>query len=130
MTAPTLYFLTVTERLTGGFEIWEHHTGQEKGCVPTDPQFVDFVRTEEEALTIVNDWELNPPLNGVVEDVDWEKRPSLPRIHQDDVTDDFCGTYTDLTEMVLSMAELSGIKAYGVEDDDGRLLRYTFEVVE
>lgn len=130
MTAPTLYFLTVTERLTGGFEIWEHHTGQCKGCVPTDPQFVDFVRTEEEALTIVNDWELNPPLNGVVEDVDWEKRPSLPDIHQDDVTEDFCGTYSDMVEMVLSICELSNIKAYRVIDDDGKVLHYTFEVVE
>ena len=130
MTAPTLYFLKVTERITGGFEIWEQHMCQEKGCFKTEPKFIDFVRTEDEALTIVNDWELNPPLGGVVKDVDWEKRPRLPDIHKDDVTDDFCGTYSDMVEMVLSICELSNIKAYRVIDDDGKLLTYTFEVVE
>jgi hypothetical protein len=28
------------------------------------------------------------------------------------------------------MCELSGLKAYGVVDDEGKLLRFTFEVVE
>lgn len=130
MTAPTLYFLKVTERITGGYEIWEHHTGQCKGCVPTDPEFVDFVQTKDEALAIVNDWEINPPCGGVVEDVDWEERPRLPDILEDEVTDDFCGTYSDLIDMVLSICELSNIKAYNVVSEDGRLLRYTFEVVE
>ena len=56
--------------------------------------------------------------------------PTLPSIHKDDVTDEFCGEYSDLVELVLSMAELSSLKAYRVIDDDGKLLRYTFEVVE
>ena len=55
---------------------------------------------------------------------------SLPTIHKDKVTDDFCGAYSDYPEMILAMCELSGLKAYGVVDDDGKLLRFTFEVVE
>ena len=43
-TAPTLYFLTVTERLTGGYEIWESHRCQERGCVTTEPEFDEFIR--------------------------------------------------------------------------------------
>ena len=130
MLAPTLYFLKVTERVTGGYEIWESHCGQERGCVSTDPEFVDFVHTKKEALAIINDWEINPPCGGVVEDVDWEERPHLPDIHESDISDDFCGTYSDLTEMILAMAELSNLKPYRVVADDGRILRYTFEVVE
>ena len=130
MLAPTLYFLTVTERVTGGFEIWEHHTGQCKGCVPTDQEFVDFVHTKEEVQAIIDDWRLNPPAGGVLNDVDWNELPRLPDIHEDDVTDEFCGTYADLTQLVLAAMELSGLRAYRVIDDDGRILRYTFEVVE
>ena len=55
---------------------------------------------------------------------------SLPRIHKDQITDNFCGTYSDYPEMIEAMAELSGFKAYGVVDDDGKLLNFTFEVVE
>ena len=130
MSAPTLYFLKVTERITGTYEIWEQHMCQEKGCVKTEPNFVDYARTKSEALAIVNDWEINPPLNSIVEDVEWEERPNLPDINESNVTDDFCGTYSDLIEMVLSICELSNIKAYRVVSDDGKLLRYTFEVVE
>ena len=130
MNAPTLYFLKVTERISGGYEIWESHCGQEKGCVVTDPQFVDFVQTKSEVQAIIDDWKVNPPLNGVLDDVDWEEQPKLPVIYEDDVTDEFCGTYSDYPEMILAMAELSGLKAYRVISDDGRFLRYTFEVVE
>ena len=55
---------------------------------------------------------------------------SLPRIHKDKVTDDFCGTYSDYPELIEAICELSGIKAYGVTDDNGKLLNFTFEVVE
>ena len=130
MNAPTLYFLKVTERSTGGYEIWESHRCQEKGCVNTEPQFVDFVNTKPEVQAIIDDWRLNPPLSGVLEDVDWEELPHLPDINVKDVTDDFCGTYSDITEMVLAMAELSNLKPYRVMSDEGKLLRYTFEVVE
>ena len=54
----------------------------------------------------------------------------LPEINEADVTDDFCGTYSDYPEMVLAMCELSNLKAYRVMSDDGRLLYFTFEVVE
>ena len=54
----------------------------------------------------------------------------LPNIHESEITDDFCGAYSDYPEMILAMCELSGLKAYGVVDDDGKLLRFTFEVVE
>ena len=56
--------------------------------------------------------------------------PTLPEINVKEVTDDFCGTYKDLNEMVIAMAELSNLKPYKVMSDDGKLLRYTFEVVE
>ena len=54
----------------------------------------------------------------------------LPEINEKDVTDDFCGTYSDYPEMVQAMCELSNLKAYRVMSDEGRLLRFTFEVVE
>ena len=130
MNAPTLYFLKVTERISGGYEIWESHCGQEKGCVVTDPQFVDFVQTKKEVQSIIDDWRVNPPLNGVLEDVDWKELPRLPDINQEDITDDFCGIYSDYPELVLSMAELSGLKAYCIVTDDNRFLGFTFEVVE
>ena len=57
-------------------------------------------------------------------------RTTLPKINAKEVTDDFCGTYSDYPELILAMAELSGLKAYEVIDDNGRLLRFTFEVVE
>lgn len=130
MNAPTLYFLKITERITGGYEIWETHRCQERGCVSTDPQFVDFVQTKNEVQAIIDDWRINPPLNGVLDSVDWDEQPRLPNIHEDNVTDDFCGEYSDYPEMILAMAELSGLKAYQVVNDEGRVLRYTFEVVE
>lgn len=130
MNAPTLYFLQVTERITGGYEIWESHCGQEHGCVSTQPEFVDFVQTKSEVQAIIDDWRVNPPLNGVLEDVDWKELPRLPDINQEDITDDFCGRYSDYPELVLSMAELSGLKAYRVVTDDNRFLGFTFEVVE
>ena len=55
---------------------------------------------------------------------------SLPRIHKDKINDNFCGTYSDYPEMIEAICELSGLKAYGVVDDDGKLLSFTFEVVE
>lgn len=54
----------------------------------------------------------------------------LPDINVKDVTDNFCGTYKDLTELVLAISEISNIKPYRVMSDDGKVLRYTFEVVE
>lgn len=128
MLAPTLYYLTITERATGGYEIWESHCGQECGCVATNDEFVDFVQTKEEALAIVNNWELHPPLGGVLEDVDWNERPSLPDINEDDVTDDFSDTYTDYVELILAICKESGIKPYRVIDNDGRVLKYTFKI--
>lgn len=55
---------------------------------------------------------------------------NLPCINIDDVTDDFCGTYKDLTELVLAMVELSGLKAYRVRNNEGKLQCYTFKVIE
>jgi hypothetical protein len=129
MNAPTLYFLTVTERLTGGYEIWEQHTGQCKGCVTTQPEFVDFVQTKPEVQAIIDDWRINPPANGVLDSVDWNELPRLPDKHIDDIKDN-CGEYSAYPEMVLAMCELSGLKAYRVVDDDGKLQYFTFEVVE
>ena len=128
MNAPTLYFLSVTERLTSGYEIWEQHMGQCKGCVKTSPEFVDFVQTKQEVQAIIDDWKLNPPLGGVLEDVNWEEQPKLPEKHMDDIDD--CGRYSDYPEMILAMCELSGLKAYRAVDDDGKLKYFTFEVVE
>ena len=54
----------------------------------------------------------------------------LPNINEKEVTDDFCGTYSDVYDMLIAICELSNIKAYRVISNDGRLLRYTFEVVE
>jgi len=130
MTAPTLYFLKITERIVGDYEIWESHMCQEKGCFQTEPQFVTLARNEDEAKAIIHDWRVNPPLNGQLQEVEWEHRPRLPEIHEDNVRDDFCGTYSDVYDMVIAICELSNIKAYTVVDDDGRALRYTFEVVE
>lgn len=130
MQAPTLYFLTVTERVTGGYEIWEHHCCQERGCVSTQEELVDFVQTKQEVQAIIDDWRVNPPVGGVLEDVDWNELPKLPEIHVDDVTDNFCGNYTDYPEMILAMCELSGLKAYRIVDDNGGLKSFSFEVVE
>ena len=129
MNAPTLYFLNVQERLTGGYEIYEQHTGQCKGCVKTNPEFVDFVQTKQEVQAIIDDWKLNPPFNGILEDVDWEELPKLPEKHIDDIENN-CGKFRDYPEMILAMCELSGLKAYNVVDDDGRLQYFTFEVDE
>ena len=52
MQAPTLYFLNAVETITGHFEIWETHCGQEKGCFETDPQLVEFVRTSKRGCTL------------------------------------------------------------------------------
>lgn len=129
MTAPTLYFLDVQERITGGYEIWETHCGQEQGCVVTDPQFVDFVQTKPEVQAIIDDWRLNPPLGGKLEDVNWNELPNLPEKNLNEISDNY-GEYSDYPEMILAMAELSGLKPYRVIDDDGRLRYFTFEVVE
>ena len=129
MVAPTLYFLKVTERLTGGYEIWEHHTGQEQGCVSTDPEFVDFVDTKEEVQAIIDDWKTNPPCGGVLDDVDWDEIPQLPEIDIENVNDNFCGEFSDYPEMILAMCELSGLKAYRVMKDN-HLRYFSFEVVE
>jgi hypothetical protein len=59
-----------------------------------------------------------------------DKVESLPRIHKDKVNNNFCGTYSDYPELIEAICELSGIKAYGVTDDNGKLLNFTFEVVE
>ena len=56
--------------------------------------------------------------------------PTLPEINVNEVTDDFCGDYSDYPELILAICELSGIKPYKVVDDNGKLLRFTFEVVE
>ena len=130
MTAPTLYFLKVTERINGHYEIWEQHMCQERGCVKTEPEFIELAKTKTEVKAIIDDWRINPPLNGVLAEVEWEELPKLPAIDDTDVTNDFCGEYSDLTELCLAMAELSNLKPYRVMSDDGRLLHYTFEVVE
>ena len=57
-------------------------------------------------------------------------RVTLPKINVKEVTDDFCGTYSDYPELILAMAELSGLKAYEVRSDDDCLLNFTFKVVE
>lgn len=132
MNAPTLYFLKVTQRVNGGYEIWETHCGQEPGCVSTQPEFVDFVETKSEVKAIIDDWTVNPPLNGVLEDVDWNELPELPELNKSDFNDiRYHGEYYNLTDLVLAIAELSGIKPYRIVDDkDGRFSGYTFEVVE
>ena len=132
MNAPTLFVLTVTQRRNGGYEIWESHCGQCKGCVSTDPEFVDFVNTKQEAKAIVDDWRVNPPVGGILEDVDWNELPELPELDNSDFNDiRYNGEYYDLVDLVLAISELSGIKPYRVVDDtDGRFLKYTFEVVE
>jgi hypothetical protein len=128
MSAPTLYFLEVKERLTYGYDIYETHCGQEKGCVSTEPQHIDFVKTKEEVQAIIDDWKINPPLDGILEGVVWIEVPRLPTINTSDVTDNFCGEYTDYPEIILAMAELSGMKAYRAVADDGSLRFFTFEV--
>lgn len=53
----------------------------------------------------------------------------LTDIDIEDVANDFCGTYTDCSEMVDAICELSGLKAYRIVKD-GEIKGYTFEVVE
>ena len=132
MLAPTLYFLEITQRRNGGYEIWETHCGQEQGCVSTQPEFVDFVNTKKEAKAIVDDWRANPPFGGILKDVNWDELPELPELDRTDFNDiRYHGEYYDLVDLVLAISELSGIKPYRVVDDnDGRFLKYTFEVVE
>lgn len=125
--APTLYFLNVTEKIIGGYEIWETHMCQEKGCIMTEPHFVDFVRTKQDAQAVIDDWRVNPPLGGILKEVEWNEQPKLPEINVNDINDD-CGHYSDYPEMILAMAELSGLKPYKVVDDAGRILYFTFEV--
>lgn len=129
MSAPTLYFLEISQRPTGEYEVWERHRCQERGCVFTDYQFVDLVQTKSQVQAIIDDWRINPPLDGVLEDVSWEELPQLEDIDIEDVTDDFCGTYSDYPEMINSICELSGLKAYRIVRD-GEFRGYTFEVVE
>lgn len=129
MNSKTLYSLIVTEKINGGYEVWETHTCQEKGCIQTQPALINFVQTKEEVQAIIDDWKLNPPLNGVLSDVEWEEQPKLPTIHQDDA-DTTHGTYADYPELILAICELSGLKPYRVIDDTGRLQYFTFEVVE
>lgn len=126
--APTLYFLDIKQTYRG-YEIWETHCGQEQGCVSTQPEFVDFVHTKSEVQAIVDDWRVNPPCGGKLDDVNWDELPTLPEINKDDLKNP-CGRYSDYPEMVLAICELSGIKAYRVVDDEGRLQYFTFEVVE
>ena len=127
MNSKTLYSLIITERINGGYEVWETHTCQKKGCIQTQPALIDFVKTKEEVQSIIDDWRINPPLNGILSNVEWEEQPKLPTIHEEDITDD-CGVYTDYPEMILAMCELSGLKAYRVIDDNGKLKHFTFEV--
>ena len=128
MNAPTLYFLSVYQRETGEYEIWERHCGQEKGCVPSDDQFVDLVNTKSEVQAIIDDWRINPPLNGVLESVNWNELPQLEDIDITDI-DKCCGVYSDYPEMIKAICELSGMKAYRIVRD-GEFRGYTFEVVE
>ena len=53
-----------------------------------------------------------------------------PMTPEEVVIENDCGKYSDYPEMILAMCELSGLKAYNVVDDDGRLQYFTFEVVE
>ena len=128
MNLPTIYFLTV-EDCTEEWAIFETHQCQEKGCFRTEPRLIGWFETKEEALNCARNWK---PLEGIVQSIEviCDDLPTLPEINASNVTDDFCGTYSDYPEMILAMAELSGMKAYKVVDDNGRILSFTFEVVE
>ena len=86
-----------------------------------------FKKSEVEAL--IEDWRINPPLNGELADVEWEQLPGIPEL--EDITSiDAHGVYHNLTEVVLTMAELSGLKPYKLVNEFGDFAGYTFEVVE
>ena len=134
MNAPTLYFLTVTERWSSGpenrsYEIWEQHMCQEKGCFKTQPEFVDLAFSKSRVKEIIADWKLNPPLNGKLEDVEWESIGGVEQV-EDVKTIDARGVYYNMEEMLMAICELSGFKPYEVLNDKGEFAGYTFEVVE
>jgi len=139
MQAPTLYFLKVTEVYNPSkgnqpedctfYEVWEQHQCQEKGCFKTEPTLVGFKFKQSEVEALIEDWRVNPPLNGVLADVEWEHLPSIPLL--EDITSiDAHGVYHNLTELVLAIAELSSLKVYECTNELGDFAGYTFEVVE
>ena len=131
MNAPTLYFLKCTQRSTGEYEIWEQHMCQEKGCIKTEPQFVDLRPNYGTAKAFVDAWITFPPLGGKVENVEWEHHFKFEKIDINDFSDDkFCGTYSDLRDMIVAMSELSNLKPYSIINEKCNLQGYTFEVVE
>lgn len=131
MSAPTLYFLEV-RNVEHGYEIWETHTGQCKGCVPTDPEFVSFHTRKTDVENEIHRWRVNPPLGARLEDVDWDEQPSIPEVQSvsDVPVDNRCGVYYDLIELVLAMGELSNLKPYKIIREDGTFAGYTMELVE
>ena len=135
MNAPTLYFLRITERHSPSkegevnYEVWEQHMCQEKGCFKTQPEVVAFCFRKSEVEELIEDWKVNPPLNGELADVEWEHLPMIPEL--EDVTSiDAHGVYHNLTELALTMAELGGLKPYKLVNEFGDFAGYTFEVVE
>ena len=85
--------------------------------------------TEQEANKYIDEFESNL-LEGIVDGVTWIKLPVIPRIET--VTDlkSNGGVYHNLTEMMLAVCELSGLKPYEIVRPDGQFAGYTFEVVE
>ena len=68
MNAPTLYFLKVTERVIGGYEIWEQHQCQEKGCFWTDERYTGNTCLVGHIDEFVNEYE-NQILEGIIDEV-------------------------------------------------------------
>jgi hypothetical protein len=101
---------------------------QEIGCVKTEPEHLDILFSMEQVDEFIEDFEKNL-LNGVLEGIDWIKLPEIPRI-QNSTDVDSHGIYHNLTEMVLAICELSGLKPYEIVHEDGQFAGYTFEVVE
>ena len=134
-TAPTLYFLRIHEVHVPSregevnYEVWEQHMCQEPGCFKSQPQLVSFCFKKEEVEALIEDWKINPPLAGKLEDVEWEHIETIPQI--EDITSvEAHGVYHNLTELVLAISELSSLKPYKVVNEFGDFAGYTFEVVE
>lgn len=132
MNSSTLYFLTCSERPTGEYEIWGQHMHQEKGCIKTEPEFITLKPNYGTAKAFVDAWITFPPAGGVVEDVKWEHYSKFDEVSLEEVNDSdrFCGTYSDLRDLVVAMSELSNLKVSSVINEKGNLQCYTFEVVE
>jgi hypothetical protein len=131
MSSPTLYFLTVEERWGAEgtlYFISEQHMCQERGCVKTEPEHLTICFSEHSTKEYIKCFE-SDLIEGVVEGVEWFKLPVIPRI-TDVLEVDAHGVYSNLTEMVLAICELSQLKPYEIVREDGQFAGYTFEVVE